>query len=101
MFAITATSYRAIDSESQLHPGETAVDVVPQSLLDSIAAASAARDTFARNIRSQADQAITDLRAFRDLASPTNAQTIAVVKLLCKVAIFLIRLQIGKLDGDS
>lgn len=41
--------------------------------------------------RDQARQAITNLRAYDNLASPTNAQTVAVVKLLCRVCIALIR----------
>lgn|GEM_PF-3777307 len=101
MYAITANGFRAINSADDLQAGETAVETIPQSLLDSIAASDAARATYARSIRGQADQALTDLRTFRDLASPTNAQTVAAVKLLCRVAIGLIRLQLSKLDGDS
>jgi hypothetical protein len=101
MYAITATGFRAINSSADIQAGETAVETVPQSLLDSIATSTASRDTYAKNIRSQADQALTELRTFRDLASPTNAQVVAVVKLLCRVAIGLIRLQLAKLDGDS
>lgn len=101
MYAITATSFRAIASSGDLLPGETAVDTIPQSLLDSITVASASRDTYASNIRTQGEQALTELRAYRDLASPTNAQTLAVVKVMCKVCIGIIRIQLGKLDGDS
>ena len=36
------------------------------------------------------------LRAYENAASPTNAQTVAVVKLLCRVAIRLIRDQYGR-----
>lgn len=50
-------------------------------------------------LRDQAEQAIANLRTYRDLASPTNAQTIAAVKLLCRVAIGLIRLQLRKFDA--
>jgi len=45
--------------------------------------------------RDAAQQAIENLQAYRDLASPTNAQTVAVVKLLCRVAIILIRRALG------
>lgn len=41
--------------------------------------------------RAQALAAIANLQAYRDLAGPTNAQTVAVVKLLAAVAIILIR----------
>ena len=99
MYAITATSYRAITSAADLQAGETAGDEVPQSLIDSIAAAQAAKDTNAATLRAQADTALNNLRAYRDNAAPTNAQTVAVVKTLCRVAIALIRLQLAKLDG--
>lgn len=52
-------------------------------------------------IRTQAEQAIANLGAYRDLTNPTNAQTIAAVKLLCRVAIGLIRLQLRKFDGTD
>ena len=52
-------------------------------------------------IRDNLDAAVTNLRAYRDLASPTNAQTIAVVKLLCRVAIGLIRLTLNKFDSTE
>lgn len=44
MYGITATSYRAIASPADLQTGETAAATVPQSLIDSIAAAQAAKD---------------------------------------------------------
>jgi hypothetical protein len=44
---------------------------------------------------------LANLRAYRDLASPTNAQTLAAVKLLCRVAIGLIRWRIGRLDATD
>lgn len=52
-----------------------------------------------RTIEQQAEQAIANLRAYRDLASPTPAQTAAAVKLLCRVAISLIRLQLRRFDA--
>lgn len=39
MHAITATSYRAIASASDIQPGETVVDVLPASLLAALDAA--------------------------------------------------------------
>lgn len=101
MFAITATGWRTIEHAGQLQPGETAVEEIPQSLLDSISASAATKAQNLATIRQQAELALVELRAFRDLASPTNAQTLAVVKVLCRVAIGLIRLQLNKLDGDS
>lgn len=54
-----------------------------------------------RTMEQQADQALANLRAYRDLASPSNAQTIAVIKVLCRVAIGLIRLRLSKLDATD
>lgn len=45
------------------------------------------------------DQALAGLRSYRDAANPTNAQTVTVVKLLCRVAIVLIRRHRGLFDG--
>jgi hypothetical protein len=39
MYAITATSFRAITSADDVQPGETAVDVLPESLLTALLAA--------------------------------------------------------------
>lgn len=41
--------------------------------------------------REVARQAVTNLQAYIDAASPTNAQTVAVVRLLCRVCIRLIK----------
>lgn len=46
-------------------------------------------------------QALDSLRAYRDAASPNQAQTVAVVKVLCRVAIRLIRLRLGKLEATE
>jgi len=43
--------------------------------------------------------AYQDLQAFENLATPTNAQTLAAVRLLCKVVRGLIRLQLRRLDS--
>lgn len=101
MYAITSTSYRVISSAADLLPGETAAESVPQSLVDSITQSITAREATATNLRAQAEQALDGLRSFRDNASPTNAQVVAAVKLLCRVAIGLIRLQIAKLDAEN
>jgi len=55
----------------------------------------------ARSLEDQAAAALANLRAYRDNASPTNAQTVAAVKLLCRVAIGLIRLRLAKLDATD
>lgn len=52
-------------------------------------------------IQAQAEGAMTDLRAYADTASPTNAQTVVVVKLLCRVCIRLIRLVLHRLDATT
>lgn len=36
MYAITATSYRAIATVTEVQPGETAVDIIPASLLTTL-----------------------------------------------------------------
>lgn len=43
MYAITAISYRAIDSASDVLPGENAVDTIPDSLLTTLRAADVRR----------------------------------------------------------
>lgn len=67
-------------------------------------AAQQAEATIAGNTKTleqQADTALANLRAYPDNASPTNAQTVAVVKTLCRVAIALIRLRLAKLDATD
>src|SRR5262245_48799462 len=54
-----------------------------------------------RTIETQVSQSLAALRAYRDLASPTNAQTVAAVKLLCRVAIWLIRLKFFTFDATD
>lgn len=45
------------------------------------------------------DQAMGQLRTFVALTAPTNAQIVAVVKLLCRVVLRLSRLQLARFDG--
>lgn len=101
MYAITSNSYRAIADESQAIEGETIVEVLPQSLIDSLAAEETQRTATNTTIRQQTETSLEDLRAYLDLERPTNAQTVAVVKLLCRVCISLIRLNLAKLDGTE
>lgn len=64
-------------------------------------AAEARKEATGNTLVIQAEQAIVNLRAYRDLASPTNAQTVAAVKLLCRVCIGLIRLYLRRFDGTD
>lgn len=50
-------------------------------------------------LHERAVAAYQDLQAFENLSSPTNAQTLAAVRLLCKVVRGLIRLQLRRLDS--
>lgn len=43
----------------------------------------------------------SDLRAYRDQASPTNAQTVAAVKLLCRCMIWLVRRELQDLTSTD
>lgn len=99
LYAYTENSYRAISAADQATAGETVGDAVPKSVLDAITTTEQTSRANNATLRDRADQALTDLRAYRDLASPTNAQTLAIVKLLCRVSIGLIRLLLHKLDG--
>lgn len=98
MYTITSSSIRAISDASQAVAGETVVEVLPQSLLDAIEAQRIAAETTNTAIRQQAETALTGLRAYRDNPIPTNADSVVALKLLCRVAIGLIRLQLSKLD---
>lgn len=66
-----------------------------------LTAAEAVKAVNGQTLLTQADQALVNLRAYRDLQQPTNAQTIAAVKLLCRVAIGLIRMKLAKFDGTD
>lgn len=57
--------------------------------------------TVENDLNSQLDQALSNLRAYRDNAAPSNLQTVAVVKLLCRVVIALVRLTRRQLDGTE
>lgn len=50
-------------------------------------------------LQERASIAYADLLAFENQASPTNAQTLAVVRLLCRVVRGLIRLQLRDLTS--
>lgn len=50
---------------------------------------------------SRLDGALEGLRSYVAMAAPTQAQTVVVVKVLCRVAIALIRLTRGRLDATD
>jgi hypothetical protein len=51
------------------------------------------------DLQARAVEAYQGLQAFENVATPTNAQVVAAVRLLCKVARALIRLQLRQLDA--
>lgn len=51
------------------------------------------------DLNDRLDHALDNLRAYRDTPTPSNVQTVAVVKLLCRVVIALVRLYRRSLDG--
>lgn len=54
-----------------------------------------------QNAESQAQAAITNLRAYIALPSPTAAQTTAVVKLLCRAMLQMIRIVLQRFDDSD
>lgn len=101
MYAITASSYRAISGPAEVIADETLAASLPQSLVNSMRASETAQSTNSAKLDGQAETALADLRAYRDNATPTTAQTTAVVKTLCRVAIALIRHRLGKLEATT
>lgn len=61
------------------------------------AAAAANRAT----LEARADAALADLRTYINLETPTAGQTQAAVKLLCRVAVGLIRLVLRRFDSTD
>lgn len=55
----------------------------------------------ARDVETKAVTALTNNATFLNLASPTNAQTLAQVKALTRQVNGLIRLLLGRLDDTS
>jgi len=60
--------------------------------------AAYAQEQNGKTMEANAELAMTSLRAYIALAAPTNAQTIAVVRLLCRVCLALIRFRLNKMD---
>lgn len=50
-------------------------------------------------LRTKLEGAMANLQAYRGLATPTGAQTTATVKLLAGAVVWLIRIQLRKLDA--
>lgn len=73
------------------------------NLTDAEATAVERRLMFASDVEQalheRAQAAVDDLLGYEETATPTPAQTVAVVKLLCKVVRALIRLQLRRLDA--
>lgn len=101
MYAITATSYRAIASAGELLAGETLADTLPQSLLDSLAATETQRTVSRSTLVSRADTALTGNKTYLAIASPTNAQVAAQVKTLTQQNSAVIRLLLGRLEATD
>jgi hypothetical protein len=55
----------------------------------------------AQSMETQAAQALTQLRSFVALSSPTAAQVATAVKVLCRCMTFLIRRQLNQLDATG
>ena len=55
----------------------------------------------AQSMDTQAAQALTQLRSFAALSSPTAAQVAAAVNVLYRCMIFLIRRQLNQLDATG
>lgn len=66
-----------------------------------VQAQAAAEVSNESTLNNQAEAALVNLRAYRDLASPTQAQTVAIVKVICRVLIALIRFRLNKLDATD
>lgn len=59
------------------------------------------RNANEETLRGQAEQALLTNRTFLDIATPTNAQTLAQVKALTRQSNGVIRMLLGKLDGTD
>ncbi len=101
MYALTATSYRAIADASDVKVGETFAATLPQSLLDSMAATQAQRDANKATLVGRADTALASNKTYLAIASPTNAQVAAQVKALTQQNNAVIRLLLGRLEATD
>lgn len=96
-----------VDYQPEATPAQRTQGAAIIAAFDWTLAAERAAETAATGndltLRQQAESALVDLRAFRDRTSTTlsTAQNIAILKLLCRVAIGLIRLVLKRLDGAN
>lgn len=72
--------------------GREQIDVAPED---------ANAESTMQNAQAQAQAAITNLRAYLALPSPTAAQTTAVVKLLCRAMLQVIRIILQRWDDSD
>lgn len=100
-----ATEMGGIGLAARTSEGTTTVstDEADQATLDAAVAAHVAIDVDSnrRTLQDQAEQALAANRTFLALASPTNAQTLAQVKMLSREANGLIRLALNLFDGTD
>ena len=66
-------------------PTSQDIPIAKQAAFDDLVA----RREVCNSIKTQADDAMANLRAYRDLTAPSNAQTIAAVRLLCQAKLKL------------
>lgn len=79
---------------------EFATDLTPAeetAIRRRLSTSSAVEET----LNGRAVSAYLDLLAFENLATPTQAQTLAAVRLLCRVERALIRLELGQLEATD
>jgi len=77
--------------EVELSPTEVAARESEIALSDARLETLLATQAAATTERESARQAMANLQAYIDLTTPTTAQTVGVVKLLCRVAMVLVR----------
>lgn len=87
-------------TEVEQTPTEIAQAAADRAAAQAAATAQAALDTTEATARADADQALDGLRLIANSTGTlTGAQLSNAVRLLAKVAIRLVRLQLRKLDG--
>lgn len=75
--------------------------LLAQSVIRNIALEPATLAGNDASLRQQADTALATLRLYRDKASPTAADDKAILKVLVRAVIALVRLVLQKLDGTG
>lgn len=104
-FGIAGNDYALIEwMDARPQPTQAELDAAWPQLQAQDAAAAQAASTAASStaaLEQQLNAALVSLRGYRDAASPTNAQTITIVKLLCRVAISFIRFRLNQLESTD